>query len=151
MKIVSADPDGKPLTEAEVEELFAQPLNLRLGFVDADGWPVVHPIWFHYESSSGHLWVNVAKESLKARSLRASGRAYFTVDTEGENVRGVRGRVRVEFHDDRDLAVKTVRDHILRYMGTLEGPIQEKLLGFSESGETVCIELIPEKFATWAY
>ena len=49
MEIVAADPKASALTEAEVRTLLAEPLLMRLGMVDADGWPLVHPVWHVFE------------------------------------------------------------------------------------------------------
>jgi hypothetical protein len=56
----------------------------------------------------------VGRTSHEARILRANPRAYFCVDTAGEDTRGVRGRARVLVLDgDRDLAMDVGIDAIV--------------------------------------
>src|SRR4029078_3278728 len=118
VNIVAADPDGRVLYETEVLALLGEPIIMRLAMVDATGWTMVHPLWHVFED--GVFRLVIGKTSRKADLLRASRRAYFTVDTgtAAGDARGVRGRADVRVIDDNvDLAVDITRKALLKYTG----------------------------------
>jgi Pyridoxamine 5'-phosphate oxidase len=109
VNIVAADPQASVLSEDEVFALLGEPIFLRLGMVDEQGWPLVHPVWHVFEG--GVFRLVVGKTSHKAKVLHTNQRAYFTVDTgSGGHARGVRGRATVRVIDGNvDLAVDVCR------------------------------------------
>ena len=151
MEIVAADPKASALTEAEVRALLAEPLLMRLGMVDADGWPLVHPVWHVFEGE--RFRVAVARRSRKAAVLRASPRAYFTVDTDADGEsRGVRGRADVQVIDGRaELAVALCRATLLKYTGTDADDYAREMLGWAAAGDMSVVELTPGRFAAFSY
>ena len=59
-----ADPELKPLQEAEVTELLNQPIYLRVAMINArDGTPLVHHMWYNYEE--GKFFAVSNKEGTK--------------------------------------------------------------------------------------
>jgi nitroimidazol reductase NimA-like FMN-containing flavoprotein (pyridoxamine 5'-phosphate oxidase superfamily) len=151
VEIVAADPKASVLSEAEVRGLLAEPLLMRLGMVDADGWPLVHPVWHVFEGE--RFRVAVARRSHKATVLRASRRAYFTVDTDAEGEsRGVRGRADVQVVDGHaDLAVEISRKTLLKYTGTDQDAYARQMLGWAAAGDMSIVELSPRRFAAFSY
>jgi Pyridoxamine 5'-phosphate oxidase len=133
MKIVSADPHARVLTEDEVVTLLREPVVMHLGMVDEAGWPVVNPVWHLFEDEMFRLVVG--RTSHKAKCLSATGRAYFTVDTGGAagDTRGVRGRAGVRVVDDIARAVDVTRKELLKYTGTDEGAYAEQYLVYATS------------------
>jgi hypothetical protein len=151
VNIVAADRKARALSESEVVALLGEPVLLRLGVVDEDGWPLVHPVWHVFED--GVIRLVVDTNSVKARVLRATPRAYFTVDTaEGGRARGVRGRARARVVDgDVDLAVDVCRKELVKYTGTAEGPFAEEMLGWARAGGMSVVELTPLRLAAFSY
>ncbi|MGH7393856.1 MAG: pyridoxamine 5'-phosphate oxidase family protein [Candidatus Rokuibacteriota bacterium] len=151
MNIVAADPEARVLSEDEVVALLGEPIFLRLGMVDEKGWPLVHPVWHVFEG--GVFRLVVGKTSTKARVLRASQRAYFTVDTgEGGHARGVRGRAGVRVIDgDAGLAVDVCGKELRKYTGTDQGAYAEEMLKWARSGDMSVVELTPLRFAAFSY
>jgi nitroimidazol reductase NimA-like FMN-containing flavoprotein (pyridoxamine 5'-phosphate oxidase superfamily) len=151
VNIVAADPHARVLSEEEIVALLQEPLVLRLGVVDAHGWPLVHPVWHLFED--GVFRLGVTKRSVKAQRLRAEQRAYFTVDTTGpDGARGVRGRAGARvIDDDAGLAVEVTRKQLLKYMGTDRGPLADELLTWAREGNTSVVELAPLRFAAFRY
>jgi hypothetical protein len=152
VNIVAADPDARVLSEAEVLTLLEEPIIMHLGMVDATGWPLVHPVWHVF--GNGVFRLVVAKTSRKANLLRATRRAYFTVDTgtAAGNARGVRGRADVRIIDgDVDLAVDVARQALLKYTGTDRDSHAEDMLKWARGGEGAVIELAPSQFRAFGY
>jgi nitroimidazol reductase NimA-like FMN-containing flavoprotein (pyridoxamine 5'-phosphate oxidase superfamily) len=150
MKIVAADPRAGVLSEDEVVALFAQPVVMHLGIVDGKGWPIVNPVWFVYEHEVFRLVVG--RTSHKASMLRANPRAYFCVDTTGDETRGVRGRARVSMlENDPSLAVAVARRALLKYTGTDTDDYAQEMLGWAREGQMTVVELATSEFRAFQY
>lgn len=151
MNIVAADPHARVLSEAEVRALLAEPLVMHLAMVDGHGWPVVNPVWHLFEDDVFHLAVGTT--SLKARLLRASRRAYFTVD-KGDaagDTRGVRGRAEARVVEDIERALDVTRRELLKYTGTDRGEYADEMLRWARAGDLAVVELRPTRFRAFAY
>jgi hypothetical protein len=152
MKIVAADPQARVLSEGEVIALLAEPIPMRLGMVDGQGWPLVNPVWHVFEE--GAFRIAVGKDSRKADVLRANQRAYFAVDTGSAYgaTRGVRGRATARVIDgDVSLAVEVARKGLLKYTGTDKDSHAEEMLKWARDGSMSVIELTPLRFGAFAY
>lgn len=150
MKIVKADSMTELLSEEEVHEILAEPLLMRLGYGDAEGWPVVQPVWFVFEND--RLVTTVEKGTRKAVRLQADPRCYFTIDSSGPGgTYGVRGRARAQLSEDQALAERVLRASLRKYLGSEEGPTAEALLQDAAGGELVTLQLEAVKFAAWRY
>jgi hypothetical protein len=151
VNIVAVDPHAGVLSPDEVSALLAEPLLLRLGMTDEDGWPLVHPVWHVFEGGTFRLLVGRA--SRKATVLRAGQRAYFTVDdSAGGHARGVRGRATARVIDgDVALTVELCRKELLKYTGTDQGPFAEEMLKWAASGDMSVVELRPLRLGAFRY
>ena len=151
MNIVAADPHARVLTRDEVLALLAEPVIMHLGMVDEHGWPVVNPVWHLFDD--GVFTLVVGKTSLKAKLLRATRRAYFTVDKGGTSgdTRGVRGRADVRVVEDVGRAIEATRRELLKYTGTDKGAYAEEMLGWAHDGDLSIVELRPSQLRAFAY
>ncbi len=138
------------LSEEKVRIILSEPLLMRLAYQDAEGWPVVQPVWFILQD--GHLITTVEKGSRKATRLGADNRCYFTVDTSGPaGTYGVRGRAHASISEDQELAEQILRASLRKYLGSEEGPTAEALLADLAAGDIVVVRLEPVKYAAWEY
>jgi uncharacterized pyridoxamine 5'-phosphate oxidase family protein len=121
---------------------------MRLGIVDNDEYPLVHPVWFIYEDEK--FVIVSERNSAKARIMNKNNEVYFVVDdvTNEDGPIGVRGRAIAMIFDDSDYAETIMRKLIMRYMGSLERPIAKKLMEYAKS-DSVVIELYPKFLGTW--
>ncbi|MBN9415331.1 MAG: pyridoxamine 5'-phosphate oxidase family protein [Candidatus Eremiobacteraeota bacterium] len=150
MNIVKADSMTELLGEEQVRVILSEPLLMRLAYEDAEGWPVVQPVWFIFQD--GQLLTTVEKGSRKAVRLQADNRCYFTIDTSGEGgTYGVRGRAHVSQSTDQHLAERILRASLRKYLGSEEGPTAEALLQDIAEGNLVVLHLQPVKYAAWKY
>ena len=152
MDIVPVDPQARVLSEEEVLTLLREPVPMRLGMVDEKGWPLVTPVWHVFENDL--FRVVIGSTSHKANVLRANPRAYFTVDTGGNNsnTRGVRGRARVRIIDgDIGLAIDVTRKALVKYMGADTGPYADEMLKWAHGGGMSVVELTPLRFGAFGY
>lgn len=148
MKITAADRYAGLMDEKQmIDFLEREKVMMRLGMVDEDGYPMVHPVWFAYED--GSLWAVVERTSRKARVLRKNTKVYFTIDKSAYPPKGVRGRGSALLIEDDSLALKVTKKHLLKYHGTID---DDYARGFLDSPhELVIVKVSPIYLATWDY
>ena len=65
------------MSEKETFEFLQnEPLLMRIGVIDTDGYPLVHPVWFIYEKEK-FLLVSERK-STKVKILKRNSKVYFS-------------------------------------------------------------------------
>ena len=144
MNLRLADPELKPLQEAEVIELLDQPIYLRVAMInERDGTPLVHPIWYNYKD--GKFFAVSNKNGTKVRSLKKNPEVYFLVDIAD---RGVRGRASAKVIDDSDYATKITAQNLERYIGSVDSPEAKDRLAIAKDLYSA-IEITPQFIATW--
>lgn len=133
------------LSETELAELLGAPEVGVLCTVDAGGAPEGSPIWF--EAGNGKIHVHVARNSKKARNVRANPNVSLTVDTRVAPYRGavLRGTVRELAFDD---AIH--RRVAIRYLGEQGGEAYLAMTAGAEA-ETVLLEVTVTSRYTWDY
>jgi hypothetical protein len=120
-------------------------IPLRLSCVMESGWPAVLSLWYLYEAGS---FFCATPESAKVVSyLHAEARCSFEVASDQPPYCGVRGRAIAEI--DRERGVEILERLLSRYMGGVDNPLAEKLLG--RSGPEVAIRLEPQNFYAWNF
>jgi nitroimidazol reductase NimA-like FMN-containing flavoprotein (pyridoxamine 5'-phosphate oxidase superfamily) len=150
LRFTLADRKAKPLEEGELSDLLDKPNILRLAIVDArDGTPLVHPVWYYYKD--GKFFVCVDRDGVKAQSLRQNPNVYFLVDIDPDDSppRGVRGKGTAKVIDDPDYATKVTTHNVLRYLGSLEDAVAQKLIEMGKDSSV--IEITPRYMATWKF
>jgi nitroimidazol reductase NimA-like FMN-containing flavoprotein (pyridoxamine 5'-phosphate oxidase superfamily) len=145
MKLQQADPELKPMEEAEITEFLNQPtIYLRVAMINArDGTPLVHPTWYHYKDEKFFAVNN--REGTKIRSLKKNSDVYFLVDT-GD--KGVRGRARAKVINDSEYVVKILTQILMRYYGSIDTPEAKDRIEIAKNGYSA-IEITPLFMATW--
>ncbi|MDQ3838822.1 MAG: pyridoxamine 5'-phosphate oxidase family protein [Thermoproteota archaeon] len=144
MNLRLADPELKPLQEAEVIELLTQPIYLRVAMINArDGTPLVHPIWYNYKD--GMFFAVSNRNGTKVQSLKKNPEVYFLVDIAD---RGVRGRASAKVIDNSDYATKITAENLERYMGSVDSPEAKDRLAIAKDHYSA-IEITPHFVATW--
>jgi len=148
-KLVKVDPWGRAMSETETLEFLQNEVHLlRIGIVDDDGYPLVHPVWFIYEN--GKFLIVSERNSAKVRILHKNNKVYFVVDnvTKEDGPIGVRGRGVAKIIDDSSYAQEVMQKLILRYIGSFDRPVAKKLMTSAKS-DSVVIEVYPKFLGTW--
>jgi nitroimidazol reductase NimA-like FMN-containing flavoprotein (pyridoxamine 5'-phosphate oxidase superfamily) len=149
MKFTLADSHAKPLTRKEVSSLLARPNLLRVGFLDEDGGPVVHPVWYYY--SKGRFYFATDRQGRKAEFLRKNPGVYFLVDenpADGPPL-GVRGKGMAKVVDDPKYATRVTRRNVMRYLGTTKSKSAKAVLAMGP--DSCVVEVTPSTMATWKF
>lgn len=145
-----ADRWGKAMTYSEIEQYLGLPHIMRIGLVDfADGFPIVHPVWYYYENEK--FFVATDSDGKKAQSLRKNPALYFLIDSDPDEgpPRGIRGRALASVVDDPDYATRVTQRNIERYLDSPQGKSARAIL---EKGKDSCVlEISPIYMATWKY
>lgn len=128
------------MTDAERSDFLAA---VRVGVLAIDHpghGPLALPIWYQWED--GQVLIGMSGTSLKARLLRAAGRATMTVQTEAPpySYVSVEGPVVVASESRDNLAMAT------RYLGPELG--QWYADNNPSNADTVLVRLTPEKWRT---
>lgn len=131
------------MTVAEREAFLADVHVAILAIDEAGRGPLAVPVWYLYEH--GVVLVFLDKDSLKARLLRAAGRATLTVQSEAAPYRyvSVEGPVVVE-PDQRDVLPLAIR-----YLGPQQGK-SYAVANPADDGSAVA-RLTPEHWRTADY
>ena len=132
--------DAGAMTRDE-REVFLADVHVGMLAIDEPGrGPLNLPIWYLYRD--GVVLISIGGETLKARLLRAAGRATMTVQTETAPYQylSVEGPVTLEpkRHDSLELAT--------RYIGPELG--QWYVENNADTGDVVTVVLTPEHWRT---
>lgn len=135
-----AEPPNMEMTETEREEFLADVHVGILAIARADKGPLALPIWYQYED--GDVIIGMGGNSVKAKLLRAAGRATMTVQTETAPYKyvSVEGPVAVLAEQRDDFAMAS------RYLGPEFGRWYADNNPSTE--ESVVARLTPERWLT---
>src|SRR6266481_35646 len=116
VKVHEAMPNVPGMEQSEVDIfLSTSKTPLRLGTIDSKGDPMIHPVWFHY--SNGKLYLMSIKENRKVRNIRGKRRVYFSIDTDAEPHKGVKGKGNAMILADIGKAVPISEKMVSKYLG----------------------------------
>ncbi len=122
---------------------------LRLGTVDSKGDPMIHPVWFNY--FDGRLYIFSLKNDRKIRNIRQKKTVYFSVDTDAEPHKGVKGKGTAIIHTDVGKSVPLTEKIVAKYLGDLGTPMAKSMMDGVRKGSTVLVEITPLYFSAWDY
>jgi general stress protein 26 len=153
LKLIQALPGmPRPVTETEVNSFLQAKLNLQFATIDEQGYPVIQPLWFLYESDSGKIYTGTAKMTKKVQNIqRNHDKIYFSIDDENYPYRGVKGRAVATISEDIQKNLSIVEKINLKYLGTLEHPLAKRLMENTRRGDEIVIEITPKFFSAWDF
>ena len=122
---------------------------LRLGTVDSKGDPMIHPVWFDY--SNGKFYLMSIKENKKVRNINRKRTVYFSVDTDAEPHKGVKGKGTAAILTDLGKSVPLTEKIVAKYLGDLSTPMAKRMVDGVRNDSTVLVEISPLYFSTWDY
>ncbi len=150
MKIFEGE-KGIGMSEAEAREFLLQSKStLLLGTIDADGTPMIHPVWYYYDPAKNKLYFYTEPALKKAINIRKTSRIYFDVDCDKWPYKGVKGKGDASVVTPLDEALSYGRKILAKYVR--EGqPLMRSALEKMKTGGYVVYEIIPAYFTTWDY
>jgi general stress protein 26 len=153
-KLIQAIPGmPKPVTEPEVERfLLESKLNIQLATLDEKGYPNIQPVWFHYDKDSGKIYTGTQKGARKLQNIRRNpDKIYFSIDDENYPYKGVKGRGKASISEDPQKNIPIMEKINLKYLGTLDHPLAQRLMENAGNGTEVVIEITPKFFSAWDF
>jgi hypothetical protein len=147
IRIVSIPP-YQPASRAAIDVFLAAPRIMRLGVTEADGTPLVHPVWYTWEQE--HFFVHIGTPSAKRRAIETQSTVYFTIDDTGPGgVFGVRGKAQAHLILEPARIREVVQAQCDAYAGAGQTAAHRFLLGMVDRGEMILIGLTPHYLAAW--
>jgi len=147
MKIINvSEPSlGSSMTEEETRNFLSTgKLFARLGTIDKNGDPNVHPVWYWFENDK--IYFETSKSSRKAQSIKNKNTVYFCIDDTNEPYKGVRGKGTASFIEDIEKNLLVLEKILLKYTGSLDNDIAKFLFNSVKSSESIIIEINPRFF-----
>jgi hypothetical protein len=121
---------------------------MRLGVTEADGTPLVHPVWYTWQD--GQFLVHIGTRSAKRDAIETQPIVYCTIDDARPGaVYGVRGKAQATLALDATRIRDVVQAQCDHYAGAGDTATHRFLLGMVERGELLLAVLAPQYLATW--
>jgi nitroimidazol reductase NimA-like FMN-containing flavoprotein (pyridoxamine 5'-phosphate oxidase superfamily) len=150
VKVHKAMPNAPGMEQSEVDTfLSSSKTPLRLGTVDSKGDPMIHPLWFYYLNDK--LYILSLKDNMKVRNIRGKRRVYFSIDTDAEPHKGVKGKGTAVILADVEESVPISEKIVTKYLGDLSTPMAKRIIDGVRNGSEALVEISPLYFSTWDY
>jgi nitroimidazol reductase NimA-like FMN-containing flavoprotein (pyridoxamine 5'-phosphate oxidase superfamily) len=150
VRVHKAMPNAPGMEQPEVDIfLSTSKTPLRLGTVDSKGDPMIHPLWFYYLNDK--LYILSLKDNMKVRNIRGKRRVYFSIDTDAEPHKGVKGKGTAMILADIGKAVPISEKMVSKYLGGLGNTMAKRIIDGIQKGTEVLVEITPLYFSTWDY
>ena len=120
-------------------------IPLRLSCMTASGWPSVLSLWYLYRE--GNLYCATQETAKVVSYLRHDPRCAFEIAADQPPYCGVRGQGMVTL--DYQLGPEILQHLLIRYRGSTDSPLAQRLL--AQSQHEVAIIIQPIKVFTWNY
>ncbi len=142
---------GIGMSEAEAREFLSQSRStLLLGTTDADGAPMIHPVWYYFDTAKTKLYFYTEPGLKKAANIRKRSRVYFDVDNDNWPYKGVKGKGVAKLVTPIEEALSYGGKILAKYVR--EGqPLMKSALEKMKTGGYVVFEIVPAYFTTWDY
>jgi nitroimidazol reductase NimA-like FMN-containing flavoprotein (pyridoxamine 5'-phosphate oxidase superfamily) len=142
---------GIGMTEAEARRFLKESKStLILGTTNSDGSPMIHPVWFHFDSAKTKLYFYTEPALRKATNIMERNRVYFDVDNDRWPYKGVKGGGRARMVGEKKKALLLAAKVLSKYVRKGQ-PLTEAVMRKVETGGYVIFEITPSYFTTWDY
>lgn len=142
---------GNGMSERDARRFLTQSRStLILGTVDVDGSPMIHPVWYYFDTVRTRLYFYTEPALRKAANIKRRSQVYFDVDSDRWPYKGVKGRgsarVIAAQSESLSLASKILAKYVRK-----GHPMAKAVLGKVRAGGYVVFEITPAYFTSWDY
>jgi nitroimidazol reductase NimA-like FMN-containing flavoprotein (pyridoxamine 5'-phosphate oxidase superfamily) len=142
---------GNGMSESEARRFLTRSRStLILATIDADGSPMIHPVWYYFDAVKTKLYFYTEPALKKATNIKRSGKVYFDVDSDSWPYKGVKGKGRARMVSVKRDAVALASKILARYVRK-GNPMIESVLAKVGAGGYVIFEITPAYFTSWDY
>jgi nitroimidazol reductase NimA-like FMN-containing flavoprotein (pyridoxamine 5'-phosphate oxidase superfamily) len=142
---------GIGMSEREARRFLTQSKStLLLGTTNADRTPMIHPVWYYFDSARTKLYFYTEPALKKAANIKERNQVYFDVDSDKWPYKGVKGRGRARILSAKKQAVSWGARILSKYVKKGQ-PMRNSVLEKIKSGGYVVIEIAPSYFTSWDY
>lgn len=141
---------GIGMSEREARRFLARSRStLILGTNDADGSPMIHPVWYYFDTTKTRLYFYTEPALKKATNIKRRSQVYFDVDSDRWPYKGVKGKGRARALTARRDALDFASRILARYVRSRE--MTKSVLSKVKKGGYVVFEITPAYFTSWDY
>lgn len=142
---------GIGMSEREARNFLTQSKStLLLGTTNADGTPVIHPVWYYFDSVKTKLYFYTEPALKKATNIRRSSQIYFDVDSDKWPYKGVKGKGSARIVTAEREALSHGGKILSKYVKKGQ-PMIKSVLEKIKSRGYVVFEITPAYFTSWDY
>jgi nitroimidazol reductase NimA-like FMN-containing flavoprotein (pyridoxamine 5'-phosphate oxidase superfamily) len=142
---------GIGMSEGEARNFLMQSKStLILGTTNPDGTPMIHPVWYYFDSAKTRLYFYTEPALKKATNIRKSGQIYFDVDSDKWPYKGVKGKGSARIITAKGKALSHGGKILSKYVKKGQ-PMIKSVLEKIKSGGYVVFEITPAYFTSWDY
>ncbi|HUH82305.1 MAG TPA: pyridoxamine 5'-phosphate oxidase family protein [Nitrososphaerales archaeon] len=141
---------GIGMSEREARKFLTESRStLILGTTDADGSPMIHPVWYYFDTARTKIYFYTEPALKKATNIRRRSQVYFDVDSDRWPYKGVKGKGRAKVVS-KAAALQLASKILARYVKKGQ-PMTKSVLGKVKTGGYVVFEIAPAYFTSWDY
>ena len=138
------------MSEREARKFLTESRStLILGTTDADGSPMIHPVWYYFDTARTKIYFYTEPALKKATNIRRRSQVYFDVDSDRWPYKGVKGKGRAKVVS-KAAALQLASKILARYVKKGQ-PMTKSVLGKVKTGGYVVFEIAPAYFTSWDY
>lgn len=142
--------EGIGMTERRARDFLTQSRSpLLLVTTNADGTPVIHPVWYYFDSAKTKLYFYTGPTLRKATNIKERNRIYFDVDDDKWPYKGVKGRGKARLITSERESLSLCARILARYVKGRS--FVQSVLDKVKSGGYVIFEITPEYFSSWDF
>jgi nitroimidazol reductase NimA-like FMN-containing flavoprotein (pyridoxamine 5'-phosphate oxidase superfamily) len=142
---------GIGMSEDEARDFLTKSKStLLLGTTNADGTPMIHPVWFYFDSTKTKLYFYTEPTLKKAANVTERNQIYFDVDSDVWPYKGVKGKGSAKIVADGQEALSFAALILDKYVKK-ERPMYQSVLERIKGGLYVVFEITPAYFTSWDY
>ena len=141
---------GNGMSESQARRFLTQSRStLILGTTDADGSPMIHPVWYYFDTAKTKLYFYTEPALKKAANIKGRDQVYFDVDSDRWPYKGVKGKGRARKIASKDKALSLASKILAKYVKSR--PMTNSVLEKVKAGGYVIFEITPAYFTSWDY
>jgi nitroimidazol reductase NimA-like FMN-containing flavoprotein (pyridoxamine 5'-phosphate oxidase superfamily) len=142
---------GIGMSEREARKFLTQSRStLLLGTTNADGTPMIHPVWYYFDSAKTKLYIYTEPSLKKARNIKERPQVYFDVDSDKWPYKGVKGKGTARIVSAKGEALSRGAKILAKYVKKGR-PMAKSVLDKIKGGGYIVIEITPAYFTSWDY